>query len=108
GLTEVRLLVEVTDLEQRGSPFTRRGSQNRRIAQDEAVAVEEVAGSADDLVADPHDRPRSPGSQPQVPPIQQELDAMLLRCDRERLVLRNAMDDLQVGDAHLVAAGRAR
>ncbi len=109
GLGQVDLLVaEVVDLEQRGRALAGRRREDRRVDQREAVRVEVVADRANDLVAHPQDRVRAARAQVQMPVVEQELDAVLLRRDRVRLRLRDAMDDLGVVDVELVAARRAR
>ncbi len=63
------------------------------VRQDEAAIVEEVADGVDDLVAHAEDRLLPLGANPQVPAIEQVVDAVLLR--RDRIVVRLA-DDLEV------------
>ena len=69
------------------------------------LVVEEVADGVDDLVAHAQDRGLPLGADPQVPAIQQVVDAVLLR--RDRVVVRVA-DDLEAAGDQLVAALGAR
>jgi hypothetical protein len=55
-------------------------------------------------VADAQDRLLALGADPEVPPVEQEVDPVLLR--RDRVVVRRA-DDLDALDVDLVAARRA-
>src|SRR5262249_19691958 len=66
--------------------------------------VEEVADGVDDFVADAQDRLLALAADPEVPAIEQVVDAVLLRRDRE--VVRLA-DDAQRLDVDLVSARRA-
>jgi hypothetical protein len=57
ALRQVRLLVvEVLDRKQRGGSLARGGGEDRRVGQDEAARVEEVADRIDDLMTDAQDR----------------------------------------------------
>src|SRR5207245_6713480 len=68
------------------------------------AVVEEIADRVDDLVADAQDRLLPLAADPQVPAVEQIVDAVLLRRDGE--VVRLA-DDLQRLDVDFVAARRA-
>ena len=59
-----------------------------------------------DLVADREDRALPRAAEPEVPVVEQEVDAVLLRLDR--VVRRAVADDRERFDAELEAAGRAR
>ena len=99
-----RLIVEVLRLEQRRRALAGGRREDRRVGQDEAAAVEEVADRVDDLVADAQDRLLALGAEPEVAAVEQEVDAVLLR--RDRVVVRRA-DDFHALDVDLVAARRA-
>ena len=97
-------VLEVLDREQRGRALARRGREDRRVGEDEAARVEEVAAGVDDLVPDAQDRLLPRRADPQVAPVHQVVDAVLLR--RDGVVVRLA-DDLEAADVELVAARRA-
>ena len=80
------------------------GREDRRVGEHEAARVEEIANGVDDFVPDPENGLLALGTHPEVAPIEQIIDAVLLR--RDRKVVRGA-DDLQVLDVDLVAARRA-
>ena len=104
ALRQIRLLVvEVLDRKQRRRAFARRRREDRRVGEDEALLVEEVADGVDDLVAHAQDRGLPLGADPQVPAIHQVIDAVFLR--RDRIVVR-FVDDLEAAGDHLVAARR--
>src|SRR5256714_8759662 len=104
-LRQVRLLVaEVVNLEERRRALARGGRQDGCVAEDEAVAVEEVADGADDRVAHEEDGVLSSRAQPEVSVIHEELRAVLLRRDR---VPFGALQDLCGHNVNLEAARRA-
>src|SRR2546421_2797912 len=104
-LRQVRLLVaEVVNLEERRRALARGGRQDRRVAEDEAVAVEEVADGADDGVADEEYGVLSSRAEPEVTVIHQELCAVLLRRDGIAL---GALQNFGVHNVNLEAARRA-
>src|SRR5205823_14154986 len=104
-LRQVRLLVaEVVNLEERGRSLARGGRQYRRVAEDEAVAVEEVADGADDCVAHKKYRVLSARAEPEVTVIHQELRSVLLR--RYGIAL-DALQDLGVHNVNLESARRS-
>ena len=94
-------VVEVLRRKQRRRPLARRRREDRRVGEDEAALVEEVAHGVDDLVADAQDRLLPLAADPEVPAVEQVVDAVLLR--RDRVVVRRA-DDLRSLDVDLVAA----
>src|SRR4029077_6279581 len=49
GLRQVSLLLEVVHGEERGGSFTRSGREDGRVGEGESVAVEEIAGGANDF-----------------------------------------------------------
>ncbi len=105
ALRQVRgLVVEVLRRKQRGRALAGGRREDRRVGEDEAAVVEEVADGVDDLVPDAQDRLLPLAADPQVPAVEQEVDAVLLR--RDRVVVRGA-DDLEPLDVDLVAARRA-
>ncbi len=104
ALREVRrLVVEVLHRKERRRAFARRRREDRRIGEDEAAVVEEVAHGVDDFVANPQDRLLARRADPQVAAIHQVVDAVLLR--RDGIVLRLG-HDLEAADVELEAAGR--
>ena len=107
GLREVSLVVEVIHLEQGRSALAGGGRKDGRIHQREAAVIEEVAAGLDDLVAHAQDRPLARGAQPEVAMVHQELDAVLLGRDRVGGFGRDTLQDLELGDVKLEAAGRA-
>ena len=105
ALRQVRfLVVEVFDGKQRRRALAGRGREDRRVGEDEALLVEEIADRVDDLVAHAQDRRLPLGADPQVPPIHQVIDAMFLR--RDGIVVGLVHHFEPVRD-HLVAADRA-
>ena len=87
-----RRVLEVLRRKQGRRPFARGRREDRRVGQDEAARVEVVADGVDDFVADAQDRLLALGTNPQMPAIEQVVDAVLLR--RDGIVLRGA-DDLE-------------
>ena len=104
GLRQERALAEVVGLEERSRGFADRAGQNRRVDTHEITLVEEVVDRLLDLGAHPEPGPLHVRPQPQVTVVQQELDAVLLRLDRELLA---GADQLDPGHGQLVSAGRA-
>ena len=104
ALREIRRLVlEVLRREQRRRALAGRGRENRRVGENEAAAVEEIADGVDDLVANPQDGLLPLRADPEMAAVEEKVDAVLLR--RNRIVVRRA-DDLQALDVDLVAARR--
>ena len=99
------LVLEVLRRKQRRRALAGRRREDRRVGEDEAAPVEEVAHRVDDLVADPQDRLLPLAADPQMPAVEQVIDAVLLR--RDGVVVRLA-DDLEALDVDLVSARRAR
>ncbi len=97
-------VLEVLHRKERRRPFARGRREDRRVGEDEAVAVEEVADRVDDFVPHAQNRGLPLGADPQVPAIEQVVDAVLLR--RDRIVVRRR-DDLEPGGGQLEAALRA-
>ena len=87
-----RVVLEVLHREQRRRALARGRREDRRVGEDEALAVEEVADRVDDLVADAQNRGLPLGANPQMAAIEQIVDAVLLR--RDRIVVRGR-DDLE-------------
>ena len=98
-------LLEVLRGEEPG-PLADRRREDRRIDAQEAALVEEVVDRLLDFVPDHHDRtlPRRP--EPEVPVVEQEVDAVLLRLDR--VVARTRPDDGEPGHTDVQHARRAR
>ena len=106
GLREIGVaFVEVLRGEQ-PAPLADRRGEDRRIDAQEAALVEEVVDRLLDLVADDGDGALSRRAQPEVPVVEQEIDAVLLRLDR--IVERARADDREVSHADLEPARRAR
>ena len=101
ALRQVGLVVEVLGLEQRRRALARARREDRRVDEQEALGVHEVAERRDDLGADAQDRLLARRAQPQVAVIHQEVDAVLLGRDR---VLRGDEHRGQPGDLQLEAA----
>ena len=70
------------------------------------MVVEVVAHRADHFMPHPQDGVLAAAPQPQMPPVHQEIDTVLLGCDREGVVGRHLMHHPQVADLDLVAARR--
>src|SRR5258706_14034107 len=77
-----RRVLEVLHREQRRRALACRRREDRGIAQDEAAAVEEVTNRVDHFVADAEDGHLTLRANPQMPPIEQVIDTMLLWRDR--------------------------
>src|SRR5262245_9628766 len=75
-----RLLLEVLRREERRRPLAGGGREDRRVGEDEAAAVEEIADRIDDLVANPQDGLLTFASDPEMPAVEQVVDAVLLGC----------------------------
>ena len=75
------LVLEVLRREERRRPFARGGREDRRVGEDEAAIVEEVADGVDDLVPDAQDRLLALRANPEVAAIEQVVDAVFLRRD---------------------------
>jgi hypothetical protein len=83
-------VLEVLHRKQRGCSFAGRGSEDRRVTQDEAAPVEEVANAVDDLVTHAQDGRLALGPDPQVTSVEQVVHAVLFR--RNRIVVRFSVD----------------
>ena len=81
-------VLEVLHREQRGRALAGRRREDRRVGEDEAAAVEEVAHGVDHLVADAQDRLLPRRADPQVAAVHQVVDAVFLRRDRDSPALR--------------------
>ena len=66
GLREVSLLFEVVHGEERGSSFAGSGREDGRIGKSESVAVEKIAGGANDFGAHAQDRGLALRAQPKM------------------------------------------
>ena len=80
-LREVGLLVEVLRLEKRRGSFAGGGREDGRIGQGESVAVEKIAGGADDFRAHAQDGRLARRAQPEVAVLHQEIDAVFFGRD---------------------------
>ena len=63
--------------------------------------------ASDDLGANAQDRALAGRANPEMAMLHQEVDAVLLERDRIRIVFRDLLHDLNVGDVEFEAAGRA-
>src|SRR5690606_23604840 len=103
GLSEVSALAEVVGLELPAALAGGAG-QDRRIDADETFAVQKVVDRLLDLVPHAQDGLLLPGAEPEVPVVEEEIDAVYLGLDR---VVVGGADDREVGDTHLEATRRA-
>src|SRR6266478_6212547 len=71
GLCEVGLLFEVVHGKKRGGSFAGSGRENGRIGERESVAVEEIAGGANDFGAHAQDGSLTLGAQPEMAVLHQ-------------------------------------
>ena len=101
-MRERGLVVEVLRGKQRRRALARGRREDRRVGEDEAAAVEEVADRVDDLVADAEDRLLPLRADPEMAAIEQVVDAVFLR--RDGVVVRLGHDDVHRRDVDLVAA----
>ena len=104
-------MLEILHREQCRRALARGRREDRRIGEDESLFVEEVTDRVDDLVADTQDRRLALGTNPQVAPVHQEINAVFLGRDGVvvRLVhhLEGARDQLVATRRALVGAHRA-
>ncbi len=104
-LGEVGLATEVVRLEQGAGALAGVGREDGRVDQQEALPVEEVADGPHREGPDRQHRVGPAAAQPEVAVLEQEGGAVLLLGDGVAL---GVLDDLQVGDRQLVAAGGPR
>ncbi len=90
--------VKIGDLEQGAGSLAGRRSENRSVDQGESTLVEEVANGFLHRVTHPQDDILTGGAQPQVPPLHQVGDAVLLGSDR---IVLGFMDDVELLDRQL-------
>ncbi len=106
ALRQVRLLiVEILDWKQCGRALAGRRRKDRRVGEDEALVVEEVAHGVDDLVAHAQDRGLPLGADPQVAAIHQVINAVFLWRNG---VVTGFVYDLETAGDQLVTAGLPR
>ena len=107
GLGEKRRIAEVVDREERRGAFAGRRCEDGRIGADEAVVVKVLRRRAHDLGANAQDGGLARRAHPEMAMLHQEVDAVLLERDGVGVGLGDALDDLDVFDIELEAAGRA-
>ncbi len=101
------LIVDVVHFEERAGALTSRGCEHRCVGERVTLGVHEVSGGSDGFGTDAENRCLARSSDPQVALVEQEIDAVLFELDGEGCGFRNALDDLDFGDAHFVPAGSA-
>ena len=102
ALRQIRgVVLEVLHGEQRGRALARSGREDRRIREDETLAIEVVADGVDDLVTDPQNGGLTLSANPEMPPIEQVVDAVLL--GRDGIVVGRA-HDFETARRQLVSA----
>src|SRR5580658_5101582 len=107
GLRQVGLLFEVVHGKQRGGSFAGSGGQDGWIGERESVAVEKIAGGANDFRAHPQDGCLTLRAQPKMAVLHQEIDAVFFGSDGVGSGLGHALHDLDVRDVELITAGGA-
>ena len=107
ALGEEGLVAEVLDGKERRGAFACGRRKDRRIGEDKAVVVEIIACSLDDLRADAQDGGLARRADPEMAMLHQKVDAVFLGRDGVGLLFRHTLDDFDVLDVELVAAGRA-
>ena len=108
GLGEVGLVVvEVVHLEELGGAFAGVGGEDGWVGADEAVGVEVLGCGAHDGGADAEDGGLARGAEPEVAVLHEEVDAVLFEGDGEGGFFGDALEDFDVFDVELVAAGGA-
>jgi hypothetical protein len=95
------LILEVIDWEQRRGSLARGGRENWRIGENEPPLVEKIADRGDHFVPHAQDGRLPLRSNPQVPSIEQIIDAVLFGRNR---VVRRVAYDLEIRDVELVTA----
>src|SRR6202789_376851 len=102
------LFVNVIHLKQRGGSFARRRSENRRVGQRVTLRVHEIPRRALGLGANAQDRRLSRRANPQMPPVQQKINAVLLQLNRVRFGIPNALHNFDRAHSHFISARRSR
>ena len=105
GLGEVGGVAEVVDWEERRGAFAGGGGEDGRIGADEAVGVEVLGGGPHDFGADAEDGGLARRADPEMAVLHEEVDAVLLEGDGVGVGLGDALDDLDIFDVELEAAG---
>src|SRR5207248_11191261 len=78
ALGQVRLLVEVLGLEERGRALARGGGEDGRVGEDESVPVQPVAAGLDERVAHLEDGGLALRADPEMALVQEEGGSVLL------------------------------
>ena len=105
GLRQISLLlVNVIHFEKRGGSFARRRSENRRIGQRVTLRVHEIPRRALGFRANAQDRRLPRRANPQMPPVEQKINAMLLQLNRIRLRIGDALHHFDRAHTHFKSA----
>ena len=108
GLREVGfLVVDVLDFEKRGGAFAGGRREDGRFGQDVALRIHVFVRGANGFGANAQDRGLARRANPEMPVVQQEIDAVLFQLDRIGRVVRDALHDFDRGDLNFESAGRA-
>src|SRR5207247_4095968 len=99
------LIFEIVDGKQRGGAFAGGRREDGRVGEDESLIVEEIADGGNHLVAHAENGLLALRANPQVPAIQQVIDAVLFRGNR---ISDRAADDLEIRHIDAEAARRSR
>ena len=101
------LIVDVVHFEKRGGAFAGRGRKHRRVGKDVALAIHVIARGADRFGTDAQDAGLARRANPEMAMVEKKIDAVFLELDGIGLSFRNFLENLDFGNAHFKAAGRA-
>ena len=87
------LVVDVIHFEKRGRAFAGGGSKNGRVRQDVALVVHVIARRANGFRANAQNRRLPRRANPQMPLVEQKIDAVLFQLNRIRIGFRHALDN---------------
>ena len=109
GLREIGFfVVDVLHFEERGGAFARGGSEDRRVGERVALRVHVFARGAHGFGANAQNGGLARRANPEMAPVEQEIDAVLFELDRIWLGFRDALHDFDAADVNFAAAGGAR